>query len=181
MILQETLSAIGLITKTHGTSGELNAVLDIPADYLYEAEYVIMEMDGIPVPFKLQSVRMRGTAGALLLLEDVDSEPEAKLFTGKTIYTDKERLHGYMVRHKETDDGDFADDLIGYSIISGSGALIGIIADLELSTENALFVAEDSEGQEIYIPIADEFISEIDHENRTLTMNLPDGLAELNQ
>lgn len=83
----------------------------------------------------------------------------------------------------ETEDdaeGGYAEDFIGYKIIDEtSGTAIGIIDNVNLSTANPLFEV-DANGEMVYIPIADEFITEINDETKTISMDLPDGLVDLN-
>ena len=71
--------------------------------------------------------------------------------------------------------GDF---LIGYSMIDQDGAKIGEITDVDFSTENALFVME-RDGQNFYIPITDDFIVEIREDSKTLVMDLPQGMIDV--
>lgn len=49
MILEKELFKAGKINKTHGVSGELNCAID--ADTIDRAEYMVLDMDGIFVPF----------------------------------------------------------------------------------------------------------------------------------
>ena len=46
------------------------------------------------------------------------------------------------------------------------------------STENALFVVEN-EGKTVYIPISEDFITEIDEQGKTIEMDLPEGILDL--
>ena len=55
---------------------------------------------------------------------------------------------------------------------------IGEIIDIDESTINTLFVVE-KEGDEILIPVQEEFIAGIDHQERTIIFDLPDGLVSL--
>ena len=48
---------------------------------------------------------------------------------------------------------------------------------MDESTINTLFVV-DYDGEEILLPTAEELIKNIDHEERTITFNLPEGLIE---
>ena len=52
------------------------------------------------------------------------------------------------------------------------------ITDVDDSTENALFVVEN-EGKTVYIPISEDFITEIDEQGKTIEMDLPEGILDL--
>lgn len=177
MIELQNLASIGYITKTHALKGELSVILDVDITYLSEGDFVMIETDGIIVPYKTNSIRAKNS-GALLLLDGIENESDAKHFVGKTLYTDKCRLSEYI--HSDEGDGDFAGDLVGYTISDSNGTFVGIVKDLELSTQNALFILESQDHRTIYIPIAEEFITNIDHHSQNIIMNLPEGLLDLN-
>lgn len=79
----------------------------------------------------------------------------------------------------EEDDGEYADDLVGYTIIDDENGNLGEIKEIDLSTANTLFLLERN-GKTLYIPVADEFITDIDNTNRTIHTSLPAGLVDLN-
>lgn len=177
MIERQNLTTAGKFLKAHALKGELNAVLDADCDLLDPERPLIVEMDGIPVPFYLQSVRPKGQFGCLLKLEGVDSADDAKPFVNKTIYMLKEDFH--EMTEAEEDDGEYADDLVGYTIIDDENGNLGEIKEIDLSTANTLFLLERN-GKTLYIPVADEFITDIDNTNRTIHTSLPAGLVDLN-
>ena len=112
-------------------------------------------------------------------IDGIDSEDEARVFVNKTIYAEKSSLASFL----EIDDEDLfdSDDLIGYSIYdSKSGKEIGKIIFLDTSTQNALFVVETEDGNEIFIPAADDLIIKIDDENKIVEMTLPEGIIDIN-
>ncbi len=52
--------------------------------------------------------------------------------------------------------------------------------DINDLTENVLFIVEH-EGEEIMIPAADDLILDIDDENETILMDLPQGLVNFDE
>ncbi len=56
---------------------------------------------------------------------------------------------------------------------------VGEITDIDDSTENVLFVVATPSSATVYLPVADEFITEIDTDRRILRMNLPEGILDL--
>ncbi len=59
------------------------------------------------------------------------------------------------------------------------GNRIGEIIEVDEQTENAIFIVSRDE-EECMIPAADELIAEFDVDDRTMIMELPQGLLELN-
>lgn len=82
----------------------------------------------------------------------------------------------------DTDDDDgnvYLEDLIDYTIVSDH-VTVGLVCDIDDSTaDNPLFVVTTATG-EILIPAAADLINDIDNENKTIIMSLPEGLINLN-
>ena len=86
MILKDEIFPIGQITKPHGLKGEMafNTNATILEDV--DVPYVILEPEGLLVPFYLENVRMKTATAGLIKLERVDSEEKAREFIGLSIY-----------------------------------------------------------------------------------------------
>lgn len=180
MITESEVIEIGKIGKPHGINGEVNVYLheDVDIDRL---ERIVLDMDGIFVPFFIDNLRTKRIDTVVMHVEGVDDESHASELTHHIVYALKA---DDVVMEDESDedeegDGLYAADLVGYDIISELGTTVGRIIDVDLSTENALFVVERPDMTNIYIPIADEMIDSIDSESRHIVMTLPDGLLDL--
>lgn len=181
MILQSELSPIGRIGKPHGINGEMTLILD---DVALDAEIdvgelrcVVIDIDGINVPFFIESSRPKSSGSLLVAIDGIDTDVDAKTLAGKIVHSLREDFDPAAML--ETEDGFYAADLIGFQAYE-EDTLLGVIDDIEDSTENALFIIARADTEEtLYIPIADELIVEIDAENRRLYLDLPDGLLEL--
>ena len=67
---------------------------------------------------------------------------------------------------------------VGFEITDEEKGSIGRVLAVDQSTANALFVVETESG-EVLIPVADEYITGIDHDIKIITVNLPEGLLDL--
>ncbi len=175
MLLPDCIKVpVGHIVKTHGVKGELSVALESDFDTALEpGDALIMECDGLDVPFFIATIRPRGTESILLTLDEVKSEEQASLLCGKTIY-----VYAPADSDNDNDESDelTADQLVGYTIVDEDTA-IGDIEDIrEIGPDCWYFVLK---GSEKLIPIADEWISYIDQENKIVKMSLPDGLLDL--
>ena len=175
MIKEEDTLIIGKFQKTHALKGELNAIIDIDPECFVEGKPLIVEIDGILVPFYVDTYRKKGSLSILIKLDGIESEEEARKFVNKDIrmlISDAEKF-GLDPYNDE--------DLIGYIVIDESSSNeIGIIEDIDDSTENVLFIIDNGGDIPLYIPAVDEFISKIDDEEKKVYMNLPVGLIEIN-
>lgn len=178
MIENSEIAPIGKFQKTHALKGELNAILDIDPDFFSDGNAAIVDMDGINVPFYVESVRGKGSFSYLVKLDGVDSGDEAKKFVNKIIYGLKSAISSYA----DDDDSEliYLEDLKGYDVKETDGMTIGVVDDVDDSTENALFIVATPSGEKVYIPAADDLIEELDHDKKIIVMDLPEGMINLN-
>ena len=169
MIKKEDVYKIGRIGKAHGVKGEVSFNFDDDVFDRVDAEYLILEVDGILVPFFMEEYRFRSDSTALVKFEDIDTQERARELTNCDVYFPR----------------DLADDeeevltysfLVGFGIIDVStGKKVGTIASIDESTLNILFELEDG----MLIPASEELITDIDKDNKTITLALPEGILDL--
>lgn len=172
MILKEEILPIGQITKPHGLKGEMTftAYSTILEDV--DVPFVILEPDGLLVPFYIESIRMKTDTTGLIKLERVDSDEQARELIGQTIYLPNHYLD-------EIEDDEFElEYFIGFEVFDATFGKIGKIIAVDESTTNTLFVVEHGDN-EVLIPAAEEFIDDMNHEKRVISLNLPEGLLDL--
>jgi len=58
---------------------------------------------------------------------------------------------------------------------------VGEITDVDEKTENAIFIVDQGQNNEIMVPAADELIVEFDLDKKVMIMDLPHGLLDLNE
>ncbi|MDE6643560.1 MAG: ribosome maturation factor RimM [Muribaculaceae bacterium] len=175
MIQRNSLSEVGRFARPHGINGEITASLDyeLSPDDL---RCVIVEIDGIFVPFFVNSFRPKGHENYLLTIDGIESDNEAKLLSNKTIYALTNELPESF--ENEDSDGIYASDLIGWTITEDENPL-GVIEDVDDSTANVLLIVKTIDGATIYVPLADELINAIDSDTNTVDVTLPDGIKDL--
>lgn len=167
------LTIIGKLTKTHGINGEITLQfadgIDVDLEML---KCVFIDIDGIFVPFFIESTRPKGATTDIVKFDGIDDEQRALSLCGDTIYA----LRSEII--SDPDSGMFAADLIGYAVVADNSK-IGTIVDIDDTTINCLFIVEAPDGKRILIPAVDEFVAGLDPDQRELTLNLPEGLIEI--
>lgn len=172
MIKRDELISIGQFNKPHGISGELSFTFTDDVFERADSPYFVCEMDGIFVPFFIDEYRFRSENGALVKLRNITSEEQAKQFIKKEIFFPKALI-------PEDEEPDTASDyFIGYTIIDKNSGEIGVIKEIENSTMNVLFVVRRKK-EEFFIPASDEYVCEIDDVDKTILMDIPEGLLEI--
>ena len=166
MIREDDVYKIGRIGKPHGIGGEVTLRFSDDVFDRVDADYLVLMVDGIFVPFFIEEYRFRSEEVALVKVEDIDTMDRAAELTGCDVF---------FPRHLADIDNDVLtwSQIVGYDIVDvASGKVIGRIESVDESTINVLLELADG----TLIPAADEFIDDIDHEARKLFMSLPDGL-----
>lgn len=179
MIDAKDITAVGKFQKTHALKGELNAILDIDTVFFTEGNAMIVDVDGIFVPFFISNIRKKGNTSFLIQIDGIDSETDARQFVNKTIYAEKSKLSLFL----DLDEDKLLDeeDLKGYVVVDADTKMeIGTICSIDTSTQNVLFIVKTQEGNEIFIPAVDRFITDVDDEKKVIEMTLPEGLTEIN-
>lgn len=167
------LFEIGSILRTHGVNGELQ--VSWVNDFYPEEqnlESVFIEIDGIPIPFFITSLRNKGENSSLILLDELDSINDTNELVGCKIF-----LSGYKPLEKTEEL--FIDDLVGFSLVNQKGILLGKIQSYEDYAGNTVFYVQHTSGQEFIVPVSPELIIEIDEETQSLVMEIPEGLIDL--
>lgn len=172
MILKNEIFPIGQITRTHGLKGELSFTTNSAILEDVEVPFLILEPEGLLVPFYIENVRMKTSTTGLLKLERVNSEEQAREYVGQTIF-----LPNMFLDEMENDEFE-TDYFVGFEIIDEEKGSIGKVIAVDQSTANALFVVQ-TEADEVLIPVADEYITDLDHEKKIIRLRLPEGLLDL--
>ena len=178
MITREELIAIGHYNKPHGVAGELSATVDVEIDVLGALSCLVSEMNGIYVPFFVNSLRPKTSETVLLTIDGIDSEQEAARLVNHDIYALKREFR------QESDDADAdgypLDYFIGFELQDSDGTRVGEIVQVDEQTENAIFIVDDGES-ELLLPASDDLIVEFDLDKKVMVMDLPQGILDLNR
>ena len=169
MIKQEEVYRIGRLGKAHGIKGEVSLQFDDDVFDRVDAEYLVLDIDGILVPFFMEEYRFRSDSVALVKFCDVDTQQRASELTGCDVYFPR------ALADEDEDNVSYAM-LVGFDIIdAGTGSKVGTVAAIDDATVNLLFELEDGR----LIPASDDLISDIDMKQGEIRMNIPEGLLEL--
>jgi len=174
MIRPEEVYKIGRIGKPHGVNGEVSFMFDDDVFDRVDADYLVLLVDGILVPFFFEEYRFKSNETALVKFCDIDTKEQARRLTGCDVY----------FARKLSEDGESAPTLhsvVGFMIIDEASGdrPAGTITNVDDSTENILFDVRTPDGRDILIPASDHFIKDIDMEKREIKVSLPEGLLDL--
>ena len=168
MIKPEEVYRIGRLGKAHGVKGEVSLQFDDDIFDRVDCDYLVLDVDGILMPFFIEEYRFRSDTVALVKFEDVDTQQRAAELTGCDVYFPRALA--------DEDDAPALALLVGFDLVEANeGRTVGRIAAIDDTTANTLFELEDGR----LIPASDDLVDNIDLKQRTITMRLPEGLLDL--
>ena len=173
MLDKKNLTPIGKITKPHGSHGEMSFSFTTDIFDNENLPFLIVELDGLLVPFSIKMYRLKSDASGFLQLEGIDTEDQAQEFSGLDIYLQTDIISKMEEVNYES------EYFVGFNLIEQTKGMIGLVSDIDRSTANALFVVEQEDGKELLIPIAEDYILDIKQDKKEILLELPEGLLDL--
>ncbi|NMB73076.1 MAG: 16S rRNA processing protein RimM [Bacteroidales bacterium] len=169
----EKLYSIGRITKLHGIkgavilrgSGELSSLLK-------GQKVIFLEFDGYPVPFFPEETEFLSDDTAIVRFRDIGSPIKYEELPGREVF-----LSRLKTRRKKNLS---IHDLIGYEFIDTRTGLAGKVTgamDYELNP----LLQVNSKNKEFLVPFTESIIRRIDHNQRLIEADLPEGLIDINE
>lgn len=179
MIRNDEVFKIGFISKCRGLRGEVELSFTDDCFDRGTAEYLVLDMDGILVPFFWEEYRFKNDDTAIVKFADIDDEEHSRRLVGHGVYYPKCHLP-----EPDDEEGGVLSSykaLTGFSVSNQKNKPIGTIAHVDDSSTNILLTIENEDGEEFMLPFHNDFLLNYDLRERTIQLEIPEGLMELNQ
>ena len=163
MITNEQVISIGRLTRTHGKRGELQCLMSNEYWDNADATFLILKLDNIFVPFRVQDWRGKGSDSLIFQLDNITDEQEAQRLIG----TEAFMLLSDM--NQEDEVMPTWQSLVGYRVMDTDQGELGTVDQVDETTINTLITLSDGR----LIPIHEDFIIDINAEDKLLTICLP--------
>jgi len=173
MIKREDVFKIGRIGKPHGTKGEVVFNFDDDVFDRVDSEFLIIEIDGLLVPFFMEEYRFKNDNTALVTFCDINDMDRARELTNCDVYFPR-----------QTDEDFSANEslafLIGYTVVdNATHHAVGTIKGYDDSTVNLLLEVETADHRNVLIPVHDDLINHLDSDKKEIKLTLTAGLLDL--
>ena len=161
------MQRIGQVLKSNGRDGELLVgFTGIAPEEIDLEEPVFIEFDGLPVPFYFEAFSQRGNTRALVRLTGVHNLTDADELAGATLYAEDDLYE------------DEEEDLTGWTVLDADGERVGVVSAHEDIPGNPCIWVETGHG-ECLLPLREELVLDVDEKEKTLRMEIPEGLLDL--
>ena len=158
---------VGKIVNTHGIKGEVKVMSTSDFDRFKKGNTLYYYNKKEKVNLKIKSVRMQNEI-FLIKFEGFNSLTEVEDLKGLELFTSD--------RPELEEDEYIKEDLIGLSVYSTEGELIGKVIDLRFLPSQELLVVKGEGKKEILIPLIAEFVVSI---NDKIIIKVIEGLIWL--
>ena len=168
---KEECYRLGNITKPFGIKGQMVFYLDVdsPDDYA-DLDSAFVEVKGALVPYFFKVDNINGNK-AVVTFEDLTPQ-EAQALAGHDLYLPLDLLP------ELTGNQFYFHEVTGFKVIDVEKGEIGIIQSIIEYPAQPLFSIMNGD-KEILIPVIDPIIKKVDRQQRTITIEAPNGLIDL--
>ena len=171
----DEMALVGVIARAHGNRGQMivHPETDFPGERFKVGSVVHIQKGATTEPLTITAVRFhRGRP--IIAIEGVDTMNAAEDLAGAELRVAAEALQplppGSFYRH----------DLIGCSLETPDGIVIGHVTSVEGSGAGSRLVVEGRSGGEILIPLVDEICVGVHVGARKIVVKPLEGLLDLN-
>jgi len=164
---------IGRVARAHGNRGQVivNLDTDFP-DQRFRRGEVVQIGSAAPVARRILDVRFH-QGRPILTLEGIETMNDAEALAGAEL-----KIGSWDVAPL-TPGTFYHHDLMGCEVKDTSGRIIGTVTDVQGPLERSLLVVGEGRG-EVMIPMVEGIVVSVDLGGRAITVDLPDGLADVN-
>jgi 16S rRNA processing protein RimM len=158
---------LGEIVNTHGLKGEIRIISDFKfkdevfkkGSSLYIGDYKDKEV--------INSYRVHKNYD-MVTLDGINDINDVLKYKGKRVY---------IIREEHNFDGIIYEDVIGLNVYSEDKQL-GPVDSMIKSHAHPILVVKNENGKEFMIPFIDEFIINVDVDNKRIDVKLIEGLID---
>ncbi len=159
---------IGQIVNTHGLRGDVKVMpwCDDP-EIFHELAYVLIDGE----EFDIEKSRIHKNM-VILKLKRIDDINVAEKYRNKKLLVPREELG-------ELPEGAYyICDLLGCSVETHEGRMLGKIVDIIKTGSNDVYVVEEPGKKQVLIPVIDEVIKSVDIEEKRIIITPLKGLID---
>ena len=169
----ENLLRVGVISSTHGVRGEVKVFPTTDEKERFKKlKTVLLDTGKEQISLEIEGVKFFKNM-VILKFKGYDNIHDVERYRGKDLLITREQA----VPLKENEN--FVADLIGLTVKTDEGDILGNVKDVLFTGANDVYVVERENGKDILLPAIRQCILDVDLEEQVMTVHLLDGLLDL--
>lgn len=149
----------------------ISSLHELP-DEIITLAFLLLEKDGVLIPFFIKELHFINSRNFRVSFLDVTNQEGARPLVNCAVYLETNQLPNVLQVSKY-------NDIINYTVRDTESGELGIVEEMIENPGQDLLVVKNGD-HEILIPVADEMILSVDHKKKCITVDLPQGLVDLN-
>ena len=168
----EDLLQAGVITTTHGISGEVKVFPTTDDVHRFEdLDSVLLDTGREYMKLEIENVKYFKQY-AILKFKGIDNINDIEKYKGRSLYVTRDQAIPLE------EDEYYIADLMGLDVYLERGEKFGVLKDVMETGANDVYIVETEEGKEVLIPAIHECVLDIDVEENRMEIHLMDGLLD---
>ena len=169
----ENLLRVGVISSTHGVRGEVKVFPTTDEKERFKKlKTVLLDTGKEQISLEIEGVKFFKNM-VILKFKGYDNINDVERYRGKDLLITRKQA----VPLKENEN--FVADLIGLTVKTDEGDILGNVKDVLFTGANDVYVVERENGKDILLPAIRQCILDVDLEEQVMTVHLLDGLLDL--
>ncbi len=163
---------IGKIAAAHGLKGELLLLHELGKKTSLKGLSALFteEKNKNFLPWFIESVKIKSGSELFLKLEGVDSREAAMKLVRKKAWVTADDFKKFAARSAPA-------GLLGYQVIDGGKPLGPVLEIIEQPQQ--LLCRLQINGKDVFIPLHEASLQQVDHKKKELRVELPEGLLDV--
>lgn len=163
---------VGKVINTHGVRGEIKVIpLTDDPNRFYDLKEVFVEKDNSLIKHEVKWVKLFKNT-VILKLSGIDSMDDAEAL--KNLFLKIDRKDAVTL----PEDSYFISDLIDCTVYDINGQVLGLLKDVLQTGSNDVYVVKNESGKEILIPALKSVVRRVSVSERSITVEIPEGLVD---
>ncbi|MCK0130576.1 ribosome maturation factor RimM [Flavobacteriaceae bacterium F08102] len=164
---------LGKIVRKYSFRGQVVIKLDTDEPELYQkTKLVFLDIKNKLIPYEIKKSLLQKGNQLRVLFEGVDTEEGAVALLKSDVYLPLSELPVL------TGNNFYFHEIIGFEVIDVNYGSVGAVTGVNDSTAQALFEIKNGDRQ-VLIPVIDDFIKEVNREDKKIVVEAPDGLIAM--
>lgn len=169
----DNLLRVGVVTTTHGVRGEVKVFPTTDDMHRFESlKNVILDLGKEQRSLEIEQVKFFKNM-VILKFKGLDNMNDVEAFRQKDLLITREQAV------ELGPDENFIADLIGLSVVTDEGTILGTLADVLQTGANDVYCVKTGEGKELLLPAIKECVLNVDLEKQEILVHILDGLLDL--